>query len=164
MASLLSTYTFVAMLCFALFIQGSLQNSVYHKFGEVFRRSVTKQCTTNRDCAPSECCVIPRTEAEVSVGVCRKMPVKGDACDISASSLQCPCISGTTCAKLEMYQTKLRLQKVSTVSSRMLDVHNYLIIFNSLVGHTQLLTVGQQNLTQIGICAYDVFWGLFSLR
>lgn len=115
------TPTLISIMYILLLIQGSLQNSVYRKFGGVFRRSVNRYCTTNRDCSQNECCVIPL--AEVSAGVCRKMLNEGDACGLSASTAHCPCVRGTTCAKSEVHQAQLYPRKVSNV----LFVMNWLL-------------------------------------
>ena len=112
MASLKLANTLMLMLVLLLVIQCSLQNSVYHKFGDVFRRSVKKYCTTFSDCLPSECCMTAQAETETSVGICRRKPGNGDACGLSASDVQCACRRGTTCAKSEMQQAQLKSRKV----------------------------------------------------
>ena len=111
MASLKTRSALISTMYILLLTQDSLQNTVYRKFGGVFRRSVNNYCTTNRDCSQSECCVIP--VSEVAAGVCHNMLMDGDACGLSASDAQCPCIRGTTCAKLDIHQAQLHPRKVS---------------------------------------------------
>ena len=87
---------------------------MHHKFGDVFRRSVDKYCTKYSDCAQNECCVSSEDGVEVSVGVCRKRPNIDDACGLSASNTQCPCMRGTTCSRSVTYHPQSSIRNVST--------------------------------------------------